>query len=46
MNPLVGVPRTLVLRRYVHSAEGAYLTSLEVTCCYIVIPLVCAKKTV
>ena len=40
MSPLVSVPRALVLRRYVHGAAGLYLTSLEVTCCYIVVPVV------
>ena len=39
-DPLVSVPRALVLRRYVHGALGAYITSLEITCCYIVIALV------
>ena len=37
---LVSVLCALVLRRYVHDTAGAYLTSLEVSCGYIVIPLV------
>ena len=35
-----------MLRRYALGTAGAYLTSLEVTYCYIVIPLDQAKKLV